>query len=217
MEFFDPTDVKESIHIIGCGAIGSTIVELLVRLGFTKLHLYDFDVVTDYNVANQMYRHCDIGNQKLYALSAICTTINPDIEFTLHSKGWVPGTPLNGYVFLCVDNIELRAQIVKEHLYNTNISAMFDYRMRLTDAQAYAANWDNQKQKENFLASMDFTEAEAKTGTPVSACGTTLSVAPTIRMIVSCGVSNFMNCTQDPSKLKKLILADPFNGMLDVM
>ena len=87
---------------------------------------------------------------------------------------------------------------------------MFDFRMRLTDAQHYAANWDNDKSKSNFIKTMNFTDAEAKDATPVSACGTTLSVSPTIRMIVSCGMTNFLNFLKEPTALKSMVIADPF-------
>jgi tRNA A37 threonylcarbamoyladenosine dehydratase len=44
--FFDPlTMIKSDIHIIGCGAVGSTVAEMLTRMGITELHLYDFDDV----------------------------------------------------------------------------------------------------------------------------------------------------------------------------
>ena len=32
-EFFDPEQFDDAIHIIGCGAVGSTIAEQLARLG----------------------------------------------------------------------------------------------------------------------------------------------------------------------------------------
>jgi len=36
-DFFQPEQVRERIHIIGCGSVGSTVAELLVRFGLTKL------------------------------------------------------------------------------------------------------------------------------------------------------------------------------------
>ena len=71
MEFFDPTTVRDSVHVIGVGAIGSIVVEQLVRLGFEHIHIYDFDTVTDYNVTNQLYRTIDIGEKKTTALITI--------------------------------------------------------------------------------------------------------------------------------------------------
>ena len=67
---------------------------------------------------------------------------------------------------------------------------------------------------ETFLDSMAFSHDEAKAETPVSACNITLSVVPTVRMIVACGVSNFINFVKGNS-IKKMILIDAFGYGVD--
>ena len=214
-EFFQPEKNKDRIHIVGCGSVGSTVAENLARCGVTNMALWDFDVVEAKNVANQMFRATDIGRLKTEALAAILTDINEDIadSVKLHPKGW-SDEQLSGYVFLAVDNIETRKQIVQKHFDSPYIKAMFDFRTRLTDAQHYAADWSNYKMKKDFLNSMNFTHEEAKEETPVSACNIALSVCPTIRIICAYGVVNFMNFWNG-QPIKKLILADAFSFMLD--
>lgn len=208
LEFFDPTKIG-SVHIIGCGAIGSNVAEMLVRLGFSKIHLYDFDTVDMHNITNQKYRMIDIGKTKLEALAEQLKQINPEVVLTLHDKGWQPGTNLNNIVILAVDNIETRRAIVEENKINTNIKVMMDFRMRLTDAQHYACDWSSFDNIGNFLSTMQFSNEEADQATPVSACGTSLSVAPTVWTIVSVGVSNLINFL-NTGKLSKIILIDAF-------
>ena len=209
LEYFNPISIDDNIHIIGVGAIGSNVAETLARLGLTNIHLYDFDVVSKHNVANQTYFDDQIDKPKTECIAETMRRINPNIVITIHDKGWSTGTRLNGYVFLAVDDIEIRKQIVKENRYNTTIKAMFDFRMGLEDAQHYACDWKEQKNIDNFYASMDFTHEEAKEATPVSACGTTLSVISTIRIIVSSGISNFINFVKG-EKLKTMIIANAF-------
>ena len=79
-EFFNPTEIKDEICIIGCGAIGSTIAEMLVRLGIESINLYDFDTVSEHNITNQMFRNEDIGKNKVDALEEILLGINPDLD-----------------------------------------------------------------------------------------------------------------------------------------
>lgn len=214
-DFFKPEDCKSRIHIIGCGAIGSTVAENLVRLGLTKITLYDFDYVEPHNIANQMFRQIDIGKTKVEALAEMLIDINPEVkkDIKLIEKGWV-GQKLAGYVFLCVDNIDLRREIVEKYQNNSCVKAMFDFRMRLTDAQHYAADWSDRKMIEAFLQSMQFSHEEAVEQTPVSACNMTLSVAPTVRNVVAQGVANFMNFIKS-GKLKKFILVDTFIHSVD--
>ena len=152
---------------------------------------------------------------KVTALANILAEINPDImdEIKFQDKGW-DGQKMSGYVFLCVDNIELRKQIVEKHIDNPYIKAMFDFRTRLEDAQHYAADWSDYKMKKDFLASRNFSHEEAKEETPVSACNVTLSVAPTVWVICALGVANFMNFWNEKG-IKKLILADSYKFMLD--
>ena len=212
-EFFNPDDFNDEIHIIGCGAVGSTIAEQLARLGIKKLHLYDFDVVSEHNITNQMFFAAHIGLTKLKALDEILHAINPEIEIEHHPEGWELGTTLSGYIFLAVDDIEIRQQIVKDNIFNRNIKAMFDTRMRLTDAQHFAAIWSEQGRK--FLQStMNFTKEEAANSTPVSACGTTLSVTPTVRKICSLAVANLINVILK-KPITKTVLIDAFNMTID--
>lgn len=214
-EYFAPEKNQETIHIIGCGSVGSTVAENLVRCGITKITLWDFDRVEPHNIVNQMFRQRDIGKMKVEALRDILVEINPDVadKIELKPDGW-KGKMLSGYVFLCVDSIELRRKFVEKHMDSPYIKAVFDFRTRLEDAQHYAADWSDSKMKRDLLASMQFSHDEAKEETPVSACNVTLSVCPTVRIICAYGVANFMNFWNG-KPIKKMILADAFHFSLD--
>lgn len=216
VEFFDPINsVKGPIHIIGCGAIGSCVAELIARLGIQTIHLWDFDIVEPHNITNQMFTAKDLKKPKTEALTTILNNINPQMLVNIHPEGWKETNNLSGYVFMCVDNIETRQQIVKSCMMNPYIIAIFDFRMRLTDAQHYAANWSSKKHIDDLMGTMNFTQEEAKAATPVSACNTTLSVTPTVRTITALGIANFINFLKDPKNLKKVILLDAFSFFID--
>ena len=139
-DFFKPEEIKERIHIIGCGSVGSTVAKLLARFGLTKIVLYDFDIVEPKNLANQLFRQEHVGMEKTQALTDMLCEINPEIRRTIKiiPEGY-SGQKLSGYVFLCIDNIDLRREISVANKDNQYIKAMFDFRTRLTDAQHYAA------------------------------------------------------------------------------
>lgn len=210
IEYFDPVNVKGKCHIIGCGSVGSTVAALLARLGVTKFVLYDFDRVEAHNLANQMFIHKDIKTEKVDAVKRIITEINPDAEPTIEiCREGYNDQKLNGYVFLCVDNIDLRREICQKHRMNRIIKAVFDFRTRLEDAQHYAANWADMKQVDNLIKTMDFSHDEAHAATPVTACGTELGVAPTVWVVCSLGVCNFMNLVRGVP-LKNIVVCNPF-------
>lgn len=212
-EFFNPDEFEEQIHIIGCGAVGSTIAEQIARLGIKKVHLYDFDSVTEHNITNQMFFQDHVHMPKVDALSEILKLINPSITIKTYPEGWKKGMFLSGYVFLAVDNIETRKEIIKDNAFNHFIKAMFDTRMRLVDAQHFAATWCPEGQK-FLLDTMNFTSEEAAAATPTSACGTTLSVTPTVRIICSYAVANLINAIQK-KPLTKTLLINAFDMTVD--
>lgn len=204
-EFFQPDRVKEKIHIIGCGAIGSTLAFQLAKLGLTNFVLWDNDIVEDKNVANQMFRHIDIGKSKTEALKDILIEINPEIEYKIELREWYTNEPLEGYVFMAADSIKVRNTIVKSNKFNNNVKAVFDFRMRLEDAQHYAADWESIEMKDDLIKSLDFTDEEADAQTPRSACHETLSIFYTITGIVTCGVQNFVHFVKDPKSVQKMM------------
>lgn len=205
LEFFDATEIKAPIHIVGCGAIGSHIAEQLTRMGCENIHLWDFDTVESHNITNQMFIQADVHDSKTHAVQALMYDITESSVNTieLHNKGWTDEI-LNGYVFLCVDNIDLRRKIIETNQHNPNCIAFFDFRMRLTDAQHYMAVRNDEVSMNKLFASMDFTHDEAKDATPKSACNVELSVIYTVKCITALGVANFV----------KLVLEQPTKDMI---
>lgn len=212
-EYFQPEKYNSMIHIVGCGSVGSTLAENLARCGVAKMTLWDFDDVEPHNIVNQMFRQQDVGKKKVDALKDILTDINPEIEVKLKPNGW-SGQMMSGFIFLCVDSIDIRREIVELHKDSAFVKVMFDFRTTLESAQHYAADWTNVKEKENLLNSMQFTHAEAADETPVSACGVTLGVATTVRLICALGVNNYINYCKG-NGLWKFVQMDGFHGILD--
>ena len=216
-DFFNPTEINSNIHIIGCGAIGSTLAEMLTRMGCTNLVLYDFDIVTPHNLANQMFFDYNIGMPKTEALAKILTSINPDIKLTLKTSGWNGADTLDGYVFLAVDNIELRKKIVETNIGNGKIIAMFDFRMGLDSGEHFMANWNSTEDKKIFLNGMQFSTDEAAENTPRNACGTALNIISTVRTLVSYGITNFIKFYKsNGTDYKKIIIINVItNNIID--
>lgn len=214
-DFFQPDKDDAKIHIVGCGSVGSTIAENLARCGVKNMVLWDFDTVEAHNIVNQMFRQQDVGKPKVEALKDILCNINPKISDTVELKpdGW-QGKLMSGYIFLCVDNIELRRQIVEKHMDSPYVKAIFDFRTLLESAQHYAADWSDYKMKQDLLKSMQFSHKEAAAETPVSACGVTLGVATTVRLVCALGVNNYINFVKG-NGIKKLIIIDGFHYLLD--
>jgi proteasome lid subunit RPN8/RPN11 len=58
------------VLLLGCGALGSAVAEMVLRSGAAKLHLVDFGIVKPGILVRQRYADSDIGSKKAYALQA---------------------------------------------------------------------------------------------------------------------------------------------------
>ena len=199
LSFFNPASLrKEEINIIGCGAIGSNVALQLAKLGVEKLVLWDFDIVSEHNITNQIYNINDVGRPKVEALEEHLKLQNPTIKVI--KKGKYSTQPLKGILILAVDSIELRHKIAKQQEYNIMLRLIIDGRIGLETSQAYCIDWTKSENIENYLKLTDFKDNEVSV--PVSPCGTTLSVSPSVQMAVSVMVGcliNYANKVENPT------------------
>lgn len=212
-EFFQPELVQSRIHIVGCGSVGSTVAENLVRCGLTNFTLYDFDKVEARNLVNQMFTLKHVGMNKTEALKDILLEINPDCDIKTKQNGW-KGELLSGWIFLCVDNIDIRREFCEKHKNSPFVEGIFDFRTMLTGAQHYAASWKSPEMREYLLSTMQFSHDEAAEAAPVSACGATLGVCQTVRVICGFGTSNFINMVKGDTYKKFIQYRFDGNGVL---
>lgn len=171
-------------------------MEGLVRAGVTNLHIWDDDVVSPHNPANQIYTPDMVGTPKVAALIEIAKKINPDVTIKAHPTRVDTDTRLSGYIFLCVDNIDTRRELCKTWRKNPNIIWVCDGRMRLTDFNVHAADWSDDKEAINLIRSMEYSHTEAVEQTPVTACGLAVSIiyAPvTLAMQMMANFVKFIN------------------------
>jgi sulfur carrier protein ThiS adenylyltransferase len=68
------------IGIGGAGGLGSNCAFNLVRAGFRKFYIYDYDIVEHSNLNRQFYFHSQCGQDKVTALKNNLTSIRSDIE-----------------------------------------------------------------------------------------------------------------------------------------
>jgi molybdopterin/thiamine biosynthesis adenylyltransferase len=109
---FDPDLFGDRrVDIIGCGAVGAGIADLMGRNGVRNIHLWDGDTIETHNVANQRpYVQADIGKPKVEALAAhlIAAGAYPP---TVHAQFITESETLGDIVFLAVDTMAARKKI----------------------------------------------------------------------------------------------------------
>lgn len=207
IEFFNPAKLNNyEIHVIGVGAVGSYIALTLAKLGIKKLYIWDFDTVEEHNITNQVYNYNDLGKPKTLALKSHLEANNPNIEVICRGK--YIDQNLKGIIFLTVDKIKLRKTIIEDLMYNPFIKLVIDGRIGLEKGQVITTTWDNPKNIQNHIALSDFEESEVDA--PISACGTTLSVAPSVLLTAQYAVAQLINFA-NKKQIKQLVQFDAFD------
>lgn len=207
LEFFNPMDLKEEIHIIGVGATGSNIAIQLARLGINRLHIWDFDTVSAHNITNQVYDTEDISKEKTVVLKEKLLKINPRMKVYTHKK--YIDQPLKNYVFLCLDSIEQRFEILKNNKFNRLIKLVIETRIGLSTGQVIVTDWSNTKEIDNHIKMCDFKDDESNVVT--SACGTEMNIGPTVLVTTAYTVVSFINYIKGRQTEVSQIHFDAFN------
>ena len=79
---FDTTLTDRKIALIGLGAIGSMVAEILAHGGVSKVGLWDSDIVEPGNICRAAFNLRDLGKSKVEAVGEIFQSINPFVELS---------------------------------------------------------------------------------------------------------------------------------------
>lgn len=135
LQFLPPKAFEgRTVHIIGCGGLGSPTALLLAKMGATKMNLYDLDIVEDVNINNQLFGLKDIGITKVEAVKEnieIMSSIDPSQIKTFH--GDVLENPLilnnDDIVVLALDSNDTRRELYKRLISSAFTGLVVDPRM----------------------------------------------------------------------------------------
>jgi len=185
LSVFDPETVASySILMIGLGATGSQIAFNLAKMGVTNITFFDYDIVEEKNVNNQLYLNSHVGKPKTQALYEILHDINHEFmehqfrnekfDATTHKKLLSSKTIL----YLCVD--EGRLNILNGLMSNSNLHYIIETRIGVDVFHVYKVD-RRPKLRELYLNTVPTLERETSP-TEISACGEVMSIIPAISM-----------------------------------
>jgi len=171
------------VDVIGCGATGSRIVLSLAKLGIENIHCWDFDVVEEHNIANQIFGIGDIGQLKVEALADI-VEVQTGAKVHIHTEKVDGSQVLGEIVFLLTDTMESRREIWDKALkFKLRTQLMVETRMGADNGRIYAVNPNKPGHIKAWEETL-YADDEAE----VSACGASISVGPTAEIIAGLAV-----------------------------
>ena len=169
----DIADLKSvEFHIVGCGAIGSSVAMQLVRLGADNFYLYDFDKVEIPNIGVSQYNEQDVGLPKVRALINHMKRVNVmiKVEGIIDRFTTYEGSK-EGILILGLDSMKARRDIVKMLVkcpYKPKI--VIDGRMGAEHYQQYIYNNITMSQYDKNWYSDDESDPEPCTRKATSYC-----------------------------------------------
>lgn len=116
-ESYIGTDELKNIKVavIGVGAGGSMVAELLTRMGCGNIYMFDDDVIGIHNIAGQLFSENDIGKSKVITLMHRLNKINSEVKIFANNMRIVNEKQLPkdlNYLFSCVDTFKARITLV---------------------------------------------------------------------------------------------------------
>ena len=110
-----------SVGLAGAGGLGSNCALNLVRVGFKKLTIVDFHVVTPSNLDRQFYFLDQVGMTKTEALKTNLLRVNPNLELEVVSERIGKDNIKELFkdcdvVVECLDSAEYKSMLVEELL-----------------------------------------------------------------------------------------------------
>ena len=159
-------------HIVGCGAIGSSVATQLARLGANQFYLYDFDKVGIENVGVSQYIDSDIGKTKVQALRSHLWSIDDSItsDITIGKFTSYQGSK-DDILVLGLDSMAARMEIVKLIAQCPDKpSIVIDGRMGAEQYQQYIYNNITVKKYEKDWYSDEDSDPEPCTRKATSYC-----------------------------------------------
>lgn len=133
---------RYSVVIIGVGAIGSHLAEMLAKLGVLRFVLIDPDEVDEVNLSAQGFYEDEVGKLKVAAVADRLEAIHHNLGVATYPKCFEPGdVPSRSCVFSCVDSMRVRRQVFRDFL-EKDWPVLFDGRMAAESLRVFCVERD---------------------------------------------------------------------------
>lgn len=175
---------NKRIDVIGTGATGSYVSWLLAKIGLENIHLWDDDLIIDHNIPNQLFFESQIDKLKVEAMADLIEK-GTGVAVVQHAQK-ANGTETFGeIVFLLTDTMVSRKQIWQGALkYKLRTQLVVETRMGADSGRIYAVNPCKPSHIKAWENASQYSDEQAET----SACGASISIAPTASLIASIAV-----------------------------
>ena len=188
-----PEQLDIPIHVIGCGSVGSWTALTLAKVGANRLTVWDFDVVDEHNIPNQVYRPSDVCRPKVEALAEMIEVM-AGTAVTIRNRRF-DGFVDQGMAIIAVDSMDARMDLWRA-LRDQPVDWLIDSRMGAEVARILAVKTSSLEAQRDYGKTL-YRSAEALqepcTARSTAYCATGLAsfiVAKVVKIVTGRPVSH---------------------------
>ena len=194
INLIDVSTFNKRINIIGCGATGSWLTFFLLKMGFKNIHVYDYDVIEEHNIPNQMFKESQIGNTKVDSIKKIYKSFFNDEDelkrLTIHNTKITENNAnaLTDVVFCCVDDM-LARKYIYEMCFKYGMTEYYsESRISIYGAYLYSLSKESSKEDREWYEGRFYENEDAE----VSHCGVSQTALPASINVVTIMIMNMI-------------------------
>jgi molybdopterin/thiamine biosynthesis adenylyltransferase len=145
---------RQPVAIVGVGAIGSHLAEMLAKLGVRDFTLIDPDEVDTINLSTQGFAENQIGQLKVEAVEDRLRQINPAVAVQQGAVHYHHDLiPPRAAVFACVDSMPVRRQIFRDFCEH-DWPVFFDGRMAAESLRVFCIDRNDRQAADLYRQSL---------------------------------------------------------------
>jgi len=204
--------IKNSkIAVIGSGGLGSTVLQLLARIGFGEIHHWDYAILDLPDLNRQiLYTSLDIGKPKALLANQKLKEINPEIKIFSYNEKLDEHTkiPKVDLVIDCLDNFKSRL-VLDKVFFDKGVPVIHAGVFRYIGQITALIPGKTQNYAETFGMESDPKEITIKEVFP--------SIVTTLASIQVNEAAKYITGRTDKMLINKILVVDLFNNSFDTI
>jgi len=147
------------VTIIGAGGVGSALIANCAIMGFSHIHVWDFDILEEHNLSTTMYPEEYLGFKKVDAAEKQALFYNKNTKVHKHAEPWETGKYLSPLTMMAPDNMEVRMSVYTDWYLNKR-GFLIDMRMGALTMEIVTASPEHDNFNNTWKPSADIADEE---------------------------------------------------------
>lgn len=157
-EILNDKELATSVLLVGCGAVGSNLLQQLVKMGLSNVTLFDADHVSVENMNSQGFTPPDIGKNKAELCAQYAALFG--LTYQTNARHWTGQSFAQKIVICGADSMEVRKNMFESAIANKKSELFLESRMAAQKSIIFCVDLSNEAQVESYRRTL-YSDADA--------------------------------------------------------